>query len=270
MSNTCPKRQRTDTNNESSVINISFPNLHSACMFKFEQMFNHIYCLFNEFHKLETISLFNKWIKALNNMFVKNTNQFYLVERDLSNLDPLKWDYNYHVEIICCVFVILVAKLYMDEIVCRNFKNVKSDYVNCLTILWKRKEIDDKDYKISFEFLIFDNNMQSVLYITRNDTVDRMPIYYYKNVKELIYDMTLVEKKVIKHLDWKLINPIYLTSPKNVEKDLTQNPRKRGKGYLDHIKRGPSDNAMGSQKCSSQADFLLPSKKRVREFSQKG
>jgi len=158
----------------------------------------------------------------------------------------------------------------MDEIVCRNFRNITSDYVNCLTILWKRKEIEDRDYKISFEFLIFDNNMQSALYITRNDTVDRMPIYYYKNVKELIYDMTLVEKKVIKHLDWKLINPIYLTAPKNVEKDLVQNPRKCGKGYLDHIKRGPSDHAMGSKKCPSQADFLLPSKKRVREFSQKG
>jgi hypothetical protein len=265
-----PKRQKTD-HAESSEINVSFPNLHSACTFKFEQMFRHIYCIFREFHKLETISLFNKWIRTLNNTFIKNTNQFYLVECDLA-ADTLKWDYNYHVEIICSVFVVLVAKLYMDEIVCRHFRNIQSDYVNCLKTLRKMDIITDKEFKISFEFLIFDNNMQSALSITRNDTVDRTPIYYHQNIKELLYDMALVEKKVIKHLDWKLFNPIYLTPLGDVEKNLSKNQRKRSERHFEHskanVKRGPSDHTMGWKECSGQIDLLFPGKKRIRQFSQ--
>ena len=265
------KRQRTISHGESAAINVAFPNLHSACILKFEKMFNHIYHLFREFHKMETITLFNKWIRTLNNKFIKNTNSFYLLECELSR-DSLKYEYHHDVEVICCVFVILIAKLYMDEIVCRHFRLISSDYVNCMKILRRMDCITDKEYKIGMEFFIFDNNMQSALFLTRNDTVDRTPIYYYKNIKFLIKEMSSVEKKVVKHLDWKLFNPIYLTPKQNDEKDITKSQGKHTERYIGyhehHNKRRSSNHTMGWPECISEINLFLSGKKRIREHVQ--
>lgn len=271
MDETALKRQRTLFNGESVAINVAFPNLHSACILKFEMMFNHIYHLFREFHKMETITLFNKWIRTLNNKFIKNTNCFYLLECELSK-DALKYEYHHDVEIICCVFVILIAKLYMDDIVCKHFRCINSDYVNCMKTLRRMDCITSKEYKIGMEFFIFDNNMQSALYLTRNDTVDRTPIYYYKNVKYLIKEMSVIEKKVVKHLDWKLFNPIYLTPKQHGEKDISKSQRKHPERYLGYHqqddKRRSSNHTMGWSECISEINLLLSGKKRVRQYVQ--
>ena len=272
MEETSTKRQCQHSDDVSVSVNISFPHVHSACMFKFEQMFKYIHHSFRDFHKLETIALFNRWLKAMNNRFVHVNSYFYLIECELLSY-PSRTEYNQQVELICSVFVTLVAKLYMDDIVCKYSRKITSDYVNCLRTLYHSNVIKSHQYRTGFIFYIFDNNMQSALHMTRNDTVDRTPIYYYINVRHLIDEMIMIEKKVIKHLDWNLFNPIYLTlADQNDYKDFSTSQRKRPerhrKNSRTNYKRRPPNDPMGREKCIGKTDLLFSGEKRVCQSIQ--
>ncbi len=258
MAECSPKRSCHRSDDFDCETNIFFKHLYSACIAKFMVMFTHIYDVFTIAHKCETIVLFKRWIDVMNNTFVATDNYFYMIEKELEKR-PNVAEYNEDVEKICCAFVMIIGKLYIDDdcVVEDDFTLVSgSEYIRCELYYSKKARIG---YNPKHIFLILSNNMKKGLFITRNETIERAPHHYLENMRFLIGEIVWIEKKVVDDLQWHLINPLIM-APINDQSSHKRQHRDRPGADRRKVS---SDDKMVQQQCSRRNFSTQACKKRI-------
>jgi hypothetical protein len=206
-------------------VNPLFHHLEMACIHKFKMIFEYITPYFEIHHKIEVFELFRRWLDIINHYAILSTDDyFYRVDQYLKR-HPNTADFNEDVEKICCVFILIVAKLHMDDI-CAEGSLIdivrRSDYLKTGV----RISRDNKNIRFHPVYIpiLFHNEMKKALCILRNETLVRLPIYHFMNIQNVLTHMMEIEKIVADQLQWRFINPFFV-------KDLSEDVKDKQDGH---------------------------------------